>query len=498
MKTLWLGGVPLALLMSTHVAASVTPVPPTTFIPMVAPETSLMPNGGPDPILAQASIALQAGERRRVFGRVEITSTVNSDLYVETYTVCVAPDGTESQRGGAAQNHEGMNTSVRPSYPMQGHLVLYPALLFTAQTAGTYVCQLRGSSGADQLTAVARSFQGSNTTWLRVSAANDAGAAWWQGDSCDEWGDANGTAHAPGDPPSYCIYLEGATHQQEVYVFDDNGSPPQQVGSAANGAAFVDASANLMVTTCYSGTNSCTNGNKSGDNGTVVDSHLELIQLNAAGGTCNVTQSPDQTSAVGTGAHHNMIYYKLLAAPIYPSCGSPYLFKLRIYVKYRSGSPVKIDGYEFTHAFAFTSAYGTAEPVPNVGGLTEGAAGNALTAAGYTVSIVSSSFSTAPHGTVISQYPSGGIIEFPGSGVNLTISTGSVTVPNVASLSESKATGDISALGLVPSVSLSKKCIDPGTVLIQAPAAGSSVAPNSTVQITVDSGTRETCAQPNR
>jgi hypothetical protein len=494
-------------------AASVTPIPAAEFIPMIAPETSLMTNGGPDPVLAQASVTLQRGERRRVFGRVEITSTVNSVEYAETYTVCVAQDGTESPRGGAAQNHEGKSTSVQPGYPMQGHLVLYPALLFTAPIAGAYMCQLRGNSGNVPLTAVSRSFQGSNTTWLRISAADDVGAAWWQGDSCDEWGDTDGTVHASGSPPSYCVYLQGATHQQQLYVFDNNGSPPQQVWSIGKDAAFVDASASLMVTTCYSGTNSCTNDNKSGDNGTVVESHLELIQLNAAGETCNVTQSPDQISAVGTGAHHYMIYYELLTVPVYPRCGAEvlapsmptsaaapsagvkpqYLFKLRIYVKYVSGSPVKVDGYEFTHAFAFTTAYGTAPPVPNVVGLAESAASNSLTASGYAISIVSNAFSTVSKGTVISQDPSAGMIELPGSGVNLTLSTGSVTVPNVVSLPKDQATGDISALGLVPSVSFSKACTNPEMVIKQAPPAGSSVAPSSTVSITVDSGTRSSC-----
>ena len=243
------------------------------------------------------------------------------------------------------------------------------------------------------------------------------------------------------------------------------------------------------------------------------ESHLELIQLNAAGETCNVTQSPDQISTVGTGAHHYMIHYELLTVPVYPRCvaenlapstptseAAPsagvrpqYLFKLRIYVKYVSGSPVKVDGYEFTHAFAFTSAYGTAPPVPNVVGLAEGVASNTLTASGYAISIVSNAFSTVPKGTVISQDPSAGMIELPGSGVNLTLSTGSVTVPNVVSLPKDKATGDISALGLVPSVSFSKACTNPEMVIQQAPPAGSSVAPSSTVSITVDSGTRSTC-----
>jgi hypothetical protein len=491
MKTGLFGGVLLAMTISPHVAASVTPIPEAEFVPMVAPETSLTPNGAPDPILAQSRLTLQVGEIRRVFGRVEITSTATGDVWVETYTVCVAPDGTESQRGGAGQNHEGKNTPVGPSYPTEGHLVLYPLLLFKAPTTGTYVCQLRGTSEGP-LTAVATSFEGSNTTWLRVSAANDAGAAWWQNGNCDEYGNTNG-ASAPNGTPSWCVYLDGASHQLQAYVFDNDGDGTTELlWSAANDAAFVDASDSLMLTTCYQNTGSCTNGNKSGSDGTVVDSHLELIQLNAAGADCKVAQSPDQVSAIGTHPHHYMIYHRLLAVPVYPSCGSR-TFKLRIYVKYVSGSPVKIDGWTFTHAVAINSFYGTAPAVPNVVGLTESAASNALTASGYAVSIVSKVFSTAPADSVISQYPSAGIIELPGSGVNLTVSTGSVSVPNVLSLPESTATDSISAAGLVPRVSFSQACIDPGTVLTQAPLAGSQVAPSSTVNITVDSGTRTTC-----
>jgi beta-lactam-binding protein with PASTA domain len=63
----------------------------------------------------------------------------------------------------------------------------------------------------------------------------------------------------------------------------------------------------------------------------------------------------------------------------------------------------------------------------------------------------------------------------------------------VYSLPESTATSSISAVGLVPHVSFSKACTDPGTVLTQAPPAGTQVAPSSTVNITVDSGTRTTC-----
>jgi hypothetical protein len=48
-------------------------------------------------------------------------------------------------------------------------------------------------------------------------------------------------------------------------------------------------------------------------------------------------------------------------------------------------------------------------------------------------------------------------------------------------------------LGLVSSVSFSKACIEPGDVIAQAPSAQTLVAQGSTVHITVDSGTRQTC-----
>jgi hypothetical protein len=68
-----------------------------------------------------------------------------------------------------------------------------------------------------------------------------------------------------------------------------------------------------------------------------------------------------------------------------------------------------------------------------------------------------------------------------------------VAVPNLLSLSQSSATSAITGLGLVSSVSFSKACIEPGDVIAQAPSAQTLVAQGSTVHITVDSGTRQTC-----
>jgi PASTA domain len=197
---------------------------------------------------------------------------------------------------------------------------------------------------------------------------------------------------------------------------------------------------------------------------------------------------------VDNASHHNMIYNSLSNVLVDPECGS-HLFTLRLSVKYVTGLPVKIDGWTFTHAYAFesfTSPNGLAPAIPNLAGLTEGAAGADLTATGYAVGTVSSALA-APAGIVLSQNPAAGIIESPGSPVNFTVSTGGAYVPNLLSLPQSSATSAITRLGLVPSISSTRACINPGDVLTQGPAAGTLVAPGSTVHITIDSGTYKNC-----
>jgi hypothetical protein len=505
-----LGGASLAMMLSMHLTAAVTAIPAPEFIPMPAPEINL---AGAEKVLAQKSFMLQMNDTLRVFGRVDIVSSVNGAVYVETHTKCTGPGGAETQLGGAAQNHEGQHGSG-PSYPWPGELALYPSLLFKAPTTGTFTCQLLANAGDARLSVVATGYDGSHATYLQVSATPDAttsyaGASWWQNPVCDEWGN-NG---AGPDGPSYCVYLAGASNLQQLYVFDTDGTPPQ-MWDAPTDTAFVDVSDNLMLTTCHYGTSSCTTNNSQswssyyiwdiGRDGTVVDTHVELIQFNSTGGVCMITQSPEQRSTVGNVPHHYMIYHSLSTVPVYPECGSR-KFKLRISVKYVSGNPVKVDGPPWTHAYAFKSFSGTAPAVPNLIGLTKGVANSYLTASGFVASTVSDTLNSAPAGTVIAQSPSTvqicpgascvpvGIIELPGSGVNFTVSTGGMFVPNVLSIPQSSATAAIKAQGLVPAVYFQKACINPGEVLTQSPPAGTLVAYGSTVSITVDSGTYKNC-----
>ena len=499
-----LGGAVLsAMMLSPHLLAqSITRIPTPEYFPMETDKVVL--GGNVAPVLAETSFTMQAGERRRAFGRVDIVSSTTSTVLAQAYTECTGPNGFETQRGDTNQNHEGKNAGGL-SYPFPGELSLYPSLLIKAPTTGTYTCRL-SAVGTDDLAVVGRDYDNFSVTWLMVSAAPDKGASWWQNLPCDEWGDPGPTA-AHG--ASSCLYLAGATNQQQIYIFQDDGSPAS-AWEADSKAAFVDANDSLLLTTCDYGTTSCTSDNTEGwwnyltDNpgGTTVQSHLELIQLDHDGGICNITSSPDQITKVGNAPHHYELYHSLLDVPIYP-CNGSRLFKLRIFLKYLSGNPVKIDGSTygadksaFTHAYAINSSYspdGAAPPVPNLIGLSEDQARSSITESGYAVSTVSSSLSTAPAGTVISQYPTGGIINYPGTGVEFTISTGGALIPNLLSLSESSAISEINALGLVPSVSFSKVCVNPGDVLTQSPLSGTVVSLGSTVHITIDSGTRQTC-----
>lgn len=81
-------------------------------------------------------------------------------------------------------------------------------------------------------------------------------------------------------------------------------------------------------------------------------------------------------------------------------------------------------------------------------------------------------------------------VPVPASTTVATAPPPAVTVPNVLGRAETDARATIAAAGLVADVSYSVRNINPGEVLLQSPAGGTSAASGSTVHITVDSGTR--------
>ncbi|NJM10864.1 MAG: PASTA domain-containing protein [Synechococcaceae cyanobacterium SM1_2_3] len=127
--------------------------------------------------------------------------------------------------------------------------------------------------------------------------------------------------------------------------------------------------------------------------------------------------------------------------------------------------------------------------VPSVIGQTESEATSTLTAARLTLGTVTTQPSTAPAGTVISQAPAAGSAIVPGAAVNLILSTGPTTVPDVVGQLQSAATSAITAAKLtVGTVTVQDNTSPAGTVLSQLPPSGTVVAPGTTISLVVSSG----------
>ena len=94
---------------------------------------------------------------------------------------------------------------------------------------------------------------------------------------------------------------------------------------------------------------------------------------------------------------------------------------------------------------------------------------------------------------MIAQNSPPGTIEPAGSPVDLTISLGAVTVPDLAGDTAAQAISELNAAGLAAHIVHRAQCVDPGLVIDQTPSAGTSVAPGSTVTITIDSGPLHSC-----
>lgn len=130
--------------------------------------------------------------------------------------------------------------------------------------------------------------------------------------------------------------------------------------------------------------------------------------------------------------------------------------------------------------------------VPNVVGMTESEAQTAIDAVGVTVGTVDYAFSdTVAKDHVISQNPVADTSVLPGTAVALVVSKGPdlVTVPDVVGMTESAAQTALTAERLQASVTrVYSDTVPEGEVISQDPAAGASVAPNTTVRIVVSKG----------
>jgi serine/threonine-protein kinase len=148
-------------------------------------------------------------------------------------------------------------------------------------------------------------------------------------------------------------------------------------------------------------------------------------------------------------------------------------------------------GSTATHTLAISTTAPLANvTVPNVVGQPSTAAAAAiLIPAGLTVGTVTITNNIAPAGQVLTQNPIAGASVAPGTAVNLTVSSGPVTVPNVVGQSNSAAANTIlTGAGLTLGTVTSVANIAPvGQVLTQVPLAGTLAVPGTPVNLTVSS-----------
>jgi serine/threonine-protein kinase len=124
--------------------------------------------------------------------------------------------------------------------------------------------------------------------------------------------------------------------------------------------------------------------------------------------------------------------------------------------------------------------------VPSVVGLSVADARPRITDAGLEISEVREQPSDDPEGTVLEVEPPEGSEVDVGSSVVLVASSGTIEVPNVEGLPEAEATAILNQAGFQVLVNDEESATDePGTVLFQAPAAGTEVSVGSRVAITV-------------
>jgi hypothetical protein len=545
-----LSAVSLAMMMSTPLTAQqVTPVPQPTIVPMVGqvnlqgecPAIVIIPVITPEsgtsskcpPATSQGQgVTLSQGQMARVFGRLEFTSnaqtTQSSVDYVSVYAECKDPNGsTANVEQDFGENFLGPNTSPGPNYPnypVTGHMVLSPSTLITATVPGMYTCQLMAA--ADKTGSVV-GYQGTNNTFLGLSTPIEPPDAFSWGTFAPPcfWQGPNAGTHTSNPADKGCLYLGGPNGAQTVDLFSPTvvlpataagaclpcswllvvpptnsaplARPAIETTNSPEPAAFVDVNATLQVSLCGQITDECDRARFGSSDTTSVtfDSYLELDQTDAAGQLVHASVGPTQETVIDNYTHHDMIYYSMSTLPVYPSSGAPQ-FRPKLVLTWKAGSTAKVD---HAQVVAFTSFHGHAQFVPNVVGLNVSAATNTLTASGYAAGVVSNVVSSAPAGSVVSQFPSGGsVIELPGSVVDMTVSAPhqSVSVPDVIGLAESKAVDNINAALLFPKVSFAKLCTYLGNVALESPHGGTEVPAGTTINVTVDNGTKATCGPP--
>ena len=274
--------------------------------------------------LASVQLSLRQGETRRLFGSLDAYSTA---VTVATEMAADVQCTDASDPTNAAIGYHGL---AAKNYVGPGDTFLSPRTLFTAPHTGTFTCAM--NAYAENAGVIARAA----STYLRWDSSDDVSAGYLNARPCG----SNGNWQ-------WCQYLgqptDGTPGVSQAYALDATGTDPTQGWTAAPTANAVNVDATLGLTHCYK-SSSCIPKYKTSVSGaaSTVSTRMDVIQRNAFGGICNITQTNTFTTTFAD-EHHFGISYSLYGVPVLTWCGSR-VFSVRISVSILSGNDVKIDG----------------------------------------------------------------------------------------------------------------------------------------------------------
>ena len=426
-------------------------------------------------------IGLQAGQSRRVSDQLTLSLTDDHHPEVDNDLACF--DSSGRQIGD--ESNGGTNDQAVSALAMRASMIL------TADHTGIYQCKIMAVN-TDSHPAIARAGTSlTQGTFLDVDNFTADPPGEWEGPFCPS---------NDSQPPPWptCLYFGGGQFAptNSRILFDDG---PASTWAAGPDATSVDVAGQLQVTSCFYGTHSCRPDyygdslfGHPADDDAVFRTHMELIQLDPAGNPCAVTRSAERTLDATNDIHHLLVNYQI-PAPVFTTCGGSRAFKVRLMLDWVSGNPLKIDSGTATRANVIVRQTRPTTTVPVAVGVDQATATARIQWAGLTIGLINGVVDPRPVGTVIDENAPAGTVEPTASVVNLTISLGSVTVPDVEGDTQNAAVQALSAAGLSPTVGLQQACIDPGHVISQEPAAGTHVRVGATVRITVDTANPRTC-----
>lgn len=487
------------------------------YVPLLA-STKVSPDS-PNTMVLSTPVLVNPGDMLRVTGQLAVSEPGGHNYPEMDFAVtCLdqrgrtIPQPNGKQSFGSGTNYMGDNDAFQWNASM---LLVAPNPLPADANGGApppqafFTCGIQVSF--DYQTTVLPPTPGQTThgTWLEVSSYPQTQGAqqwWWfppPGDDPDicptadkyvggvEGGPIATDANAG---PSKCVYL-GGPNPNSISIFQNTF---QNTWSASDDATVVDFAATGQNTVCFQTTGSCREIDDGPGDYSQITSWLAIQQQYPDGFPCGpstVVYSEDtvkgdaetdtkETLAVSRYQHHSPVYYHA-TVPVSQLCGGSRKFDMSLYTQVGEGIPIK---FENKNLNVINLERAPTTTVPQVTGLTEQQATAAIVAAGLYTGAPDNVTSTAPPGTVLAQNSPGGTVEPVGSQVQITVSYGQTTVPDVLGDLATVAEQAIRSAGLTPVTSTIINCVDQralGKVQSQNPGGGAQVSPGAQVNIQI-------------